>query len=357
MDLFNINELFPFTEKEYTYRDIFFKNPNFELNKPKTTRQIDSLLEKLDLDMIGLKFPYPVELSTKKESMNEGLFPKSNDVIISRHLRYSPCFSHTHSFFEIVYILEGRCTNNISNISIEMKKGDVCILSPGTIHSLSVFTDNCVVINLLVRSTTFEKSFFGILKSNDILSSFFSHALYSTNAESYLLFTKQDDIPTINSVIEMYNEFNNNLRYSDRMLTSMMSSFFIRLLRTSANNIIVPTAAGNNNDRNIIFILNHITTNYTSITLRDLSLKYNYSERQMTRILKEYTGKTFINIIQDIKLQKACELLKNPNISINKIIDSVGYSNSTHFYKLFKKVHGITPIAFRDNYLNENKGS
>ena len=62
----------------------------------------------------------------------------------------------------------------------------------------------------------------------------------------------------------------------------------------------------------------------------------------------------FINIIQDIKLQNACALLKNPDISINKIIDSVGYSNSTHFYKIFKKSYGVTPIDYRNNNINFN---
>lgn len=90
------------------------------------------------------------------------------------------------------------------------------------------------------------------------------------------------------------------------------------------------------------------------ISLKQLSIKFNYSERQMARILKEYTGKTFINIIQDIKLQNACALLKNPDISINKIIDSVGYSNSTHFYKIFKKSYGVTPIDYRNSNINFN---
>ena len=46
----------------------------------------------------------------------------------------------------------------------------------------------------------------------------------------------------------------------------------------------------------------------------------------MARILKEYTGKTFINIIQDIKLQNACALLKNPDISINKMLEEYVWS-------------------------------
>ena len=52
--------------------------------------------------------------------------------------------------------------------------------------------------------------------------------------------------------------------------------------------------------------------------------------------------------------QKCGNFLKNPDISINKIIDSVGYSNSTHFYKIFKKSYGVTPIDYRNNNVNFN---
>lgn len=350
MNLFDLSHYLPFCEKEYIYKDIHLKYRQFELDEPKTTEHIDSLLEKLDLDIESLR--YPNKISSKKDAMNENMFPKSNDVIISRHLRYSPCFLHTHSFFEIVCVINGSCKNKVSDTTLEMQKGDVCIIAPQTIHALSVFSDDCIVINLLVRATTFEKSFFEILKSNDVLSSFFSHALYSPNSQSYLLFTRQDDEHTIYSILEMYNEFNSIDKYSDRILTSMMSAFFIRLLRSDVKNIVVPMNSVTSSDRNIIFILNHIFANFNNITLKDLSLKYNYSERQMARILKEYTGKTFINIIQDIKLQKACELLKNPNISINKVIESIGYSNTTHFYKIFKKHYNMTPIDYRN--INQN---
>lgn len=360
MNLIDLNCHLPLSEVELTYKDIFFNNPQFELNKPKTPKMIDSFLEKPNIDSFLKKLNLDIEKlkdpskkHSDKEAMNETLFPKENDVVINKHIRYSPCFIHSHSFFEIIFVLNGFCNNEIGNTMVNLKKGDVCIMAPNTSHAISVFTDDCLVLNLLIRSSTFEKSFFEIIKSNDILSSFFSHSLYSPKSESYLLFTNQNDSQIINLTLKMYEEFNNNLKYSDRMLKSMMSSFFIKLLRSDSKNIIVPTPIGSHTDRKVMHILNYILSNYKEISLSELSIKFNYSERQMSRILKEYTGKTFINIIQDIKLQNACDLLKNPNISINKIIENIGYSNTTHFYKIFKKRYNMTPIDYRN--INKNR--
>ena len=45
--------------------------------------------------------------------------------------------------------------------------------------------------------------------------------------------------------------------------------------------------------KNIIFILKYIELHYATLTLPELASFFNYSERQMTRILKNYTGQTF----------------------------------------------------------------
>ena len=223
-----------------------------------------------------------------------------------------------------------------------MNKGDLCILAPGTSHAISVFNDDSIVFNLLIKASTFEGSFFGTLRNKDILSSFFSRALYSPTSESYLLFPTGNDKIIQSLILEMHSEFNLSLSYTER---------FITLLRGYEETVIVPNPLGNSLDTNIVNIMNYISNNYKSITLKDLSVFFNYSERQMSRILKDYIGKSFINIIQDIKIQKACELLRNADISINNIIDIVGYSNTSHFYRVFKKQYNMTPVEYRNKYI------
>ena len=232
-----------------------------------------------------------------------------------------------------------------------MKKGDFCILAPGTSHAISVFSDECIIFNLLIKASTFERTFFGTLVNNDILSAFFSRALYAPSSEAYLLFSTEEDLQIQNSVLEIYSEFQSDLP-SERMLNTITTKLFISLLRNHEKNVLVPNPSGNTVEKNIVKIMNYISTNYKAITLKDLSLFFNYSERQMSRILKDYNGKSFINIIQNIKVQKACEFLRNTDISINNIMDIVGYSNTSHFYRVFKKQYNMTPIAYRNKSIS-----
>ena len=98
--------------------------------------------------------------------------------------------------------------------------------------------------------------------------------------------------------------------------------------------MIVPNPAGKKQEKNIIFILKYIELHYATLTLPKLSAFFNYSERQLTRILKNYTGKTFSTLIQDIRLSRAAELLKQPTLPVTTVMEEIGYSNITHFYKI-----------------------
>lgn len=348
MNFLNINEYLPLSSSEIMYKTIFINNPEFTLDKAKTVKHVSSLLDSL--------YNYKKDSSDSsydpsREFMEENIIPVHYDVLVSKHLRYSPCFIHTHSFFEVIYVANGSCINEISDQGINMKKGDLCILAPGTSHAISVFNDDSIVFNLLIKASTFESAFFGTLRNKDIISSFFSRALYSPTSESYLLFPTGDDMIIQSLILEMHSEFNLSLSYSERMLNTLTTKLFITLLRSYEETVIVPNPLGNSLDTNIVNIMNHISNNYKSITLKDLSVFFNYSERQMSRILKDYIGKSFINIIQDIKTQKACELLRNADISINSIIDIVGYSNTSHFYRVFKKQYNMTPVEYRNKYI------
>ena len=58
-------------------------------------------------------------------------------------------------------------------------------------------------------------------------------------------------------------------------------------------------------------------------------------------------GKSVSEYIMSVRLEKAEELLKNSQISINTIATQVGFVNNSYFYSVFKKAHGVTPNQWR----------
>ena len=50
----------------------------------------------------------------------------------------------------------------------------------------------------------------------------------------------------------------------------------------------------------------------------------------------------------DLRVKQACELLKNSDLPIHDISEKVGYNDYFYFSRIFKRLTGVTPSAFRD---------
>ena len=101
---------------------------------------------------------------------------------------------------------------------------------------------------------------------------------------------------------------------------------------------------------NIIF--NFVQKEFTrNITLEEIARLVNMSIPGFCRYFKGMTGKTFIQFVNEYRLVHASKLLHEKQISITAICYESGFSNFSHFTKLFKKFSGRTPSAYRNELL------
>ncbi len=337
------------TDEEQLFKTIYLAHPDLHLDEWLPTPEQMAVIQ--DLPEIQQIYPQISPFFSNDNSFNEQIIPPNRDVHLMIHGRFFPCGIHSHDFFEITYVLKGTCTNYIAGKEIRQKTGDFCLLAPHTPHAIKIFSDETIMINILIRFSTFQKSFFGILTDVNIFSTFFTKALYTSDSGSYLIFETKSDQEICDLILRLYQECDNRQPYTKQLLNSLITTLFILLLCNHQQHLTVPNPAGNQNGNDIMFILNYVISNYKTLTLHELSVFFNYSERQMARILHDYTGKTFLAIIRDIRLQKSCELLQNPDIPISEIINEVGYSNTTHFYTVFKAKYHTTPSLWREQYI------
>lgn len=282
-----------------------------------------------------------------EQDLEENLFFHSDtDVEIYQHLRYLPAYWHSHRFIEIACVVQGNCTNYILNEEIKMQEGDFCIIAPNTRHAISAFTDDCILLNIILRVSTFETAFFGVLNENDVLSDFFMHTLYNSSGHSYILFRTNGDHELSNFIGYAHQEFQRNRQYKNRMLISIINAFFITLLRNHGTHVILSDEAGVDNE-NTVLILKYLQEHYNTVTLSELASFFNYSERQIQRIIKNTTGVSFSENVQKLKFRQAAHMLQNPDLPIMVIAEKMGYVDPANFRHIFKKYYGVTPSEYR----------
>ncbi len=95
-------------------------------------------------------------------------------------------------------------------------------------------------------------------------------------------------------------------------------------------------------------IVKYIDENYNQeISLAEIAAYSNMSRKYFCRFFKNNFNKTFIEYLNDVKIEHSMILLNESNISITDVAISCGFSNMSYFTRTFKKKTGCTPSQYR----------
>lgn len=127
------------------------------------------------------------------------------------------------------------------------------------------------------------------------------------------------------------------------------------IIRASVNALVVavnklPQIRHNDSlkDDRLMEMINYIQSNYKTVTLENMAAYFHLSAPYMSKYIKEKSGKTFGEHVSRARLKKAKTLLKNGNMTVENIANSVGYPSVENFSRVFKKAFDMTPIQYRN---------
>ena len=100
--------------------------------------------------------------------------------------------------------------------------------------------------------------------------------------------------------------------------------------------------------------LQYIEENYTQkLKLADVAEKTYVSQWHLSKLLNRHTGQNFSEILNNVRIEKAKELLKDPSLRIGDIAENVGFLDMAHFSRVFKKQVGISANEYRNTVLGK----
>lgn len=93
-----------------------------------------------------------------------------------------------------------------------------------------------------------------------------------------------------------------------------------------------------------------IAYNYSRpINLEELADYLNVSRSSLYRVFMQYLGESPKEYLERLRIRRACELLRETDLSVGAVAISAGYGDSLYFSKAFRKRKGMTPTAFRES--------
>lgn len=123
--------------------------------------------------------------------------------------------------------------------------------------------------------------------------------------------------------------------------------FFDALTRGSATKRTLPT--GNLKDFYVKEAISFIEQNYSyPITVEDVAAFCNLNRNYLGKLFKENTNQTLQHFLMYYRMNRAAELLKLSDMTVNEVGKQCGYQNQLHFSRAFKNIFGISPNHWRE---------
>ena len=150
------------------------------------------------------------------------------------------------------------------------------------------------------------------------------------------------------SAIEVANSGKNA---AQQCLSGIVMHILGLICYISSNRIFEEDSISQKIERSKIIMIENL---YKNVDVEELAEKLNLSYSWFRKVFKDYTGYAPAKYFQELKIKKAEELLMRTSHSVKEISYMLNYKSAEHFFSLFKKKTGFTPLEYR-NYIRSGE--
>ncbi len=163
----------------------------------------------------------------------------------------------------------------------------------------------------------------------------------------YLVRAAVEDNPALDSLVERH------LQWIDRVIGTKDFEGACAALRESLDEFIdqVGLQGFNRHNTHVSRILQFLAENYTrNIRLDEVAALAGLSRFRAAHLVKECTGKTILQHVKKLRIQKARTWLEETDKDFVQIAYDLGFADQSHFIRHFRDVTGLTPARYRRNF-------
>ena len=159
---------------------------------------------------------------------------------------------------------------------------------------------------------------------------------------NYLYFNVADILPIQNLIENMVWSITNNLYNKHTINQKTMGLLLLHIINHTDK-----IESSDFKEEIALNVLSYINENFKDASLTELATLMNYDLHWLSKEIKNQTGKNFITLLHEKRMLQASYLLKQTKIPIADIIESIGYENSSFFFRKFKQTYGMSPKKYR----------
>ncbi len=228
---------------------------------------------------------------------------------------------HIHSSFEFIDVLDGELTIIMRESDCEyvIDKNKAVLIPPYQVHSYR--TEDYSKYIIIIFSTDYVNMFYKMIKDKVPASPLFE---FTDSKLSLNLLQTDDNIMESSYLYAICAEFYRQQTFTEKPRLNV--------------NLIEK-------------IIEYVDENFTeNITLKFIADKYNYSYHYLSNFFNENVGINFKRFINEYRINNACNLLRETDLSVTEIAQQSGYDNLRSFNREFLSIMGYTPSDYKRRY-------
>lgn len=261
--------------------------------------------------------------------------------------------AHRHDFLEFIFVLEGNGVEVINGVVHNMSPGTLIFLLPYQFHSIQCEPGK--QLKMVICNFNLEM----LHDSNEREGGLASIVLEEADHIPPFVQLNKREIERMNSIFsDMMKEFESDERMRSIFIKAKLFEalvLFDRLRRQQHASLQEAPNGSRVSNANVWKALQYLHRHYRDdITLEHLAQQFHYNSSHLSELFKQRFGQNFIHILHGLRIRHACGLLATTELSVTDIAYEAGFGSVQTFSRIFIKLKGISPTAFRKNCKDGN---
>ncbi|MFD2742787.1 MULTISPECIES: AraC family transcriptional regulator [Sphingobacterium] len=257
-------------------------------------------------------------------------------------------YYHRHSELQVTCVLQGNGTIVVGNIAQSFQQGDIFVLRPNEPHMFTEY-EECGssgeivhLVHVFVHLERMEKLF--VIPEFDQVGSYLigldaSKKVQADRAQSlqsyFRALSEKNGIPKFIEFISLLHALTQHARDAES-------------LYSGARKISYSDKDGARISAVYKYTFDHLQDD---VAIADVASLVHMTPSSFCKFFKKHTTKTYVGFLNEVRIEKACQLLVNRSTeSIAEAAFQVGFKNTVHFNRVFKQIMRLSPRHYLQQY-------
>lgn len=253
---------------------------------------------------------------------------------------------HSHDYYQICYVARGRIQHLQGQTCVTLNAGDAFVVPPEFVHCILFPPSDAEIYSLSFHEQLFHPGF-----SQSNVYRFMSALKLQDPSESVRMKVTPEPAQTqsLQALLDcLIREHSSACPPELSAAGSLIAAILCLLSQSYFHENRKHLEDVNRCDRQMRECITYIDGHFTdALSLEYLTHRFALSRSRFALLFPQYTGTTLKRYIAQKRIGYATSLLRTTDLSVSRIAQLTGFSDTTTFYRNFTKITGLQPSSYR----------